>query len=176
MRIAYFIIVLCIHATSFAQKQPVLQFQQSLNGLSEVVTTKGSNSLLLKNNDSYTLLDQHSKIQLGSIFLDLESTGLPGLGKTMLLNDSVFLISTGRCLLSADLLNNQVDTFFNDIQFPEFIINYIQIPENPTSFCWPLKYIPWIRTDMCKQKRPGLVTDEFLMMVKIAGYYCLTAG
>lgn len=113
-----------------AQELPNLKEQVSLNKVDDIVSTDQLTAFLVKSGDNYTLIDQSSKIQLGTIQLDFGSLALPGFGQFYLHKNSSFLISSGRAILEANVIENTVDTIFNAIQFPEFIVQFSKAPWN----------------------------------------------
>lgn len=120
--------IFLLHTPAFTQHKPVLKQQFSLDGVSEVVSSSRQATYLANSLSGYLLIDQASKLQIGSLKLNLERYDLPGWGKTCLWGDSSFIISTGSELLEADAISGRVDTLFNGVAFPELIINYIPWP------------------------------------------------
>lgn len=120
-----------ISTVVFSQNSPVLKQQVNFElGIDEVVPDYKSGTFLVKAGDSYTLVDQFSKIQLGTIQLDAGGWGAPGVGKVAAWKNGSFLLSTAFALLEADPVTKTVDTFFNAVQFPEVIENFIPWPGN----------------------------------------------
>ncbi len=127
---SFFILSFFCCTKSYTQEIPILKQQISLDKVSEVFSGSSQNVYLFKSEDIFTLIDQTSKIQLGTLQLDLGDFDIPGKGKTFFLRDSGILISTGQELLTADIISGKVDTLFNQVKFPEFIINYLPLPWN----------------------------------------------
>ncbi len=117
-------------STVISQNNPVLKQQISIDEVSKVISDNIQNAFILKNGDVYTLIDQGSKIQLGSMAVDIGSYGIPGLGEMHFWENNSFVISNGSQLIRADIISGQTDTLFNEIKFPEFIINFLPLPSN----------------------------------------------
>lgn len=112
-----------------SQNQPQLVQQVNLGGgLDEILSSTSQNTYLVINGDKYTLIDQSSKIQLGTLVFDDGSWAGQGVGKTVLWGDSSVLISNGREIIIADPITGTIDTFFNAIKFPEIIEGFIPYP------------------------------------------------
>lgn len=125
-----FIIVVCLLAFKVdAQRSPQLKQQVSLSEVEDVVASSRQNAYLAQSLAGYTLIDQRSKIQLGTLQIDLNRLGVPAWGKVALWGDSSFLLSTGEELLKVDPITKAIDTMLN-LKFPEFIINYTTWPGN----------------------------------------------
>lgn len=134
-------IVLC-NTVAFTQHKPVLKQQVSLGGITEVISSSSQNTYLANSLSGYVLIDQGSKIQLGTLQLNLEKYDVPGWGKTYLWGDSSFIISSGSELLKADAVSGTMDTLFNGVKFPEFIINYMPWPGNESILLIAAKTYP----------------------------------
>jgi hypothetical protein len=111
-----------------AQEKPVLKQQISLDGVDEVISSSRQNMFLVHSKNGYTLIDQASKIQLGTLPLNIGNYAIPGRGKMYLWGDSTFIVSTGTALLMADVIGGYWDTLCNMVKFPELIINFIPLP------------------------------------------------
>ncbi len=109
---------------SKAQSSPKLVPQVTFDlGLDEVQVDADNKYFLATSDNNYTLIEQSSKIQLGTLAFDAGGWAAQGIGKTVpSANGSVF-ISTGYVLMKANLLTGIVDTFFNSIKYPEMIEN-----------------------------------------------------
>lgn len=112
---------------SLAQLRPRFQLQQNLDNIDDVTTQKDLNVYLVTSNDRYMIIDQVSKIQLGSVLLDYRKTSLPGDGRTLLLDNEHFLLSTGSDLLKINVIDSSIDTVLS-VPFPEFIVNFTVSP------------------------------------------------
>ncbi len=136
-----FILFTCLCSLiSRSQSLPALKPQISLSEVGDAACSPGGHTLLVKNlGNNYTLIDQSSKIQLGTMQVDIGSLGLPGQGKMYMPDNYRFIVSTGTELLSGDFLSGKTDTVFNGIRFPEFIINYIALPLQPERLLIALK-------------------------------------
>ena len=111
-----------------AQNFPVLKAQVDLGAVQELSSSARQNTFLAKSLSGHTLIDQRSKLQLGTLKINSEPYGLPGWGKTLPWGDSGFLFSTGSELLLADVVSGSIDTLFKAIKFPEFIVEYREWP------------------------------------------------
>lgn len=125
-----FAITLTVLFNLFAQEVPILKEQISLNKVDDIVSTDKLNTFLVKSGDSYTLIDQTSKIQLGTIQLDIGNLALPGFGQFYLHQNTSFFISSGRTILQVNVIENTIDTIFKAIQFPEFVVQFSTTPWN----------------------------------------------
>lgn len=128
--ILFFIICITLLYNLDAQESPKLKEQISLTKVDDIVSTDKLNTFLVKSGDSYTLIEQSSKIQLGTIKLDIGSLALPGFGQFYLYQNSSFFISSGRSILQVNVINNTIDTIFKDIQFPELVVQFCTAPWN----------------------------------------------
>ncbi len=127
----------------FSQSFPVLKQQFRLDRVEAGFSLPGSNTLLVKSlGNNYTLIDQFSKIQLGTLQLDIGSLGLPGLGQAYLTDPFRFIVSTGRALLSCNILDGKTDTLFGEIRFPGFITGFIPLPGDPSLLLIAAKTYP----------------------------------
>ncbi len=125
--LATWLIAICHY--SFSQNTPQLIPQINFEtGLDKVLSNKKQNTFLVISGDKYTLIDQTSKIQLGTLVFDAGSWGAQGVGKTVLWGDSNILISTAFVLMKADPITGRIDTFFNLIKYPEIIEGFIPLP------------------------------------------------
>ena len=107
-----------------AQGRPMLKQQINLGNVSDVTPGHKQNTFLIKSGDTYTLIDQTSKIQLGSIQFDIDGYTLPGIGIAHSWSDTTYLVSSGSALLEVDVITGKIDTLFKENKFPEFIINF----------------------------------------------------
>ncbi|HYG15283.1 MAG TPA: hypothetical protein VEC12_05970, partial [Bacteroidia bacterium] len=124
-------ILLFISSVGFSQNSPVLKQQVNFElGIDDVVADYTFGTYLVKTADSYTLVDQATKIQLGTVQFEADVWGAPGVGKMAVWKDGKFLVSTGFVLMLLDPIEQTVDTFFNKIEFPEIIENFIPMPGN----------------------------------------------
>jgi hypothetical protein len=55
---------------------------------------------------------------------------LLGFGQTYLWRNSSFLLSSGSEILQVNVVENNIDTLFKSIEFPEFIVQYAPAPWN----------------------------------------------
>lgn len=141
-----FTISLFISIQIVAQNTPVLKKQISLTEINNVLNNSNQNTFLVSGNDNYTLIEQASKIQLGTLQVDVGSYSLPGHKQTYLWNNNSFIISEGRTLLLVDILKKSIDTIFNELKFPEFIIQYSPIPWNDETLLIVTKIYPVSKT------------------------------
>ena len=113
-----------------AQNKPVLKQQISLDGVNNVTANSKQNIFLVNSGDNYTIIDQSSKIQLGTVQLDVDKTSVPNWGKTIIWGNQSFIFSTGRVLLLVHPITGIIDTLFSKCTFPEIIIDYTTLPWN----------------------------------------------
>jgi hypothetical protein len=111
-----------------AQDKPVLKQQISLDGVDNVVASSKQNIFLVNSSNNYTIINQSSKIQLGTIQLDIDKTSAPNWGKIIVWDNQSFIISTGRVLLLVHPITGIIDTLFSKCTFPEIIIDYTSLP------------------------------------------------
>lgn len=128
-RLFTFLIFTVSTLTALCQSTPQLTQQVKFEtGLDEVLASKRQNAFLVISADNYTLVDQSSKLQLGTLVFDAGGWAAQGVGKTTFLGDSNILISTARVLMLADPITGKLDTFFSHNQFPEYIEGFIPWP------------------------------------------------
>lgn len=117
----------------YGQTMPKLVSQVTFDlGLDDVQSNARGNLFLAISGNNYTLIDQASKIQLGTLVFDAGGWGAQGVGKAALMDDGSVLISTGFVLVKADIIAGTIDTFFNRIKFPEIIENFTLWPNDDT--------------------------------------------
>lgn len=117
--------------TCFSQSTPQLVQQVKFEtGLDEVLSSPHQNTFLVISGDKYTLIDQTSKIQLGTLVFDAGSWSAQGVGKTAIWGDSSILISTAFELMIADPISGSIDTFFNANKYPEIIEDFIPLSDS----------------------------------------------
>jgi hypothetical protein len=120
----------CVFGSNcFGQNTPQLVRQVNLGGgLDEILSSSSQNTYLVISGDKYTLIDQTSKIQLGTLVFGVGSWAAQGVGKTVLWGDSSILISTAKEIMIADPVTGKIDTFFNATKFPEIIEGFTPYP------------------------------------------------
>jgi hypothetical protein len=127
----FFLFFVLIPFIGISQNQPRLVPQINFeSGLDEVLSSGSQNAFLVISGDKYTLVDQSSKIQLGTLIFDAGSWGAQGVGKTRFWGDSSILISTGREIKITDPIKGTIDTFFNALLYPEMVENFIPLPNS----------------------------------------------
>lgn len=117
----------------WGKTQTTPQLVQQINfetGLDEVLSSERQKAFLVISGDNYTLVNQSSKIQLGTLVFDAGSWGAQGVGKTAFWGDSSILISTAFALLQANPISGRIDTFFNQNKYPEMIENFMVWPDD----------------------------------------------
>src|SRR5690554_2241529 len=124
----FFLLCFLPFSAKISAQQPILKKQINLNSVSEIISSPRSNSFLVRQINNFTLVDYSSKIQKGTIKLDLNAYGIPGKEKVVLPDDSSFFISTGIEILHVNMLNEKIDTVFNANKFPEYIMAYTDVP------------------------------------------------
>ena len=124
-----FISIIFLYA-AIAQQKVTLKQQISLTHVDDIIANSKQSTFLVKGGNNYTLIDQSSKIQLGTVQVDVGSLGLPGFGQTYLWRNSSFLLSSGSEILQVNVVENNIDTLFKSIEFPEFIVQYAPAPWN----------------------------------------------
>lgn len=130
-KIALLIWLVAFGNNCFSQNTPQLVQQVKFEtGLDEVLSSQRQNTFLVISGDKYTLIDQSSKIQLGTLVFDVGSWAAQNVGKTALWGDSNILISTARELMIADPITGSIDTFFNQNKYPEIIEGFFPLANN----------------------------------------------
>jgi hypothetical protein len=126
-----------------AQNTPQLVQQVNFEtGLDEVYSNKKQNAFLVISGENYTLIDQTSKIQLGTLVFNAGGWGAQGVGKTAFFGDSSILISTAFVLVQANPISGKVDTFFNQNKYPEMIENFMVWPDDENKILIHTKTYP----------------------------------
>lgn len=126
-----------------AQNTPKLVVQAAFDlGLGDVQSNTAQKHFLVISDNNYTLIDQASKIQLGTLVFDAGSWGAQGVGKTALMDNGQIIISTGFVLLKADPITGDIDTLFNQIKYPEIIENFTLWPNEPNKILIHTKTYP----------------------------------
>ncbi|RYF86653.1 MAG: hypothetical protein EON98_03000 [Chitinophagaceae bacterium] len=120
----------------------MLKQQVSLDKVMDVVADNRQDAYLARTGAGFTLIDQRSKLQIGTIQLNLEAVDLPGIGKMYLWGEAGFMVSGSGTILHADPVSGSVDTVFNELTFPEFIVNYIPWPADPNLLLIATKRYP----------------------------------
>ncbi|MFM2138568.1 MAG: hypothetical protein RJA57_875 [Bacteroidota bacterium] len=119
--------------TLTAQDRPRLIQQVALEQIEDAVSDPGGRTLLLKSGtNTYTLVDQVSKIQLGTVQLDIGMLAIPGMGRFYLSGSHRFILSNGEQLLEYDFITGRTDTVFRTLTFPEFIVAFVPLPGDPS--------------------------------------------
>lgn len=115
--------LLLLLSSSFAQELPQLVFQQSINQIEQVYSSPEGGTYLVRDGEQFILIDQVSKLQLGAIKMLRDNAGSPSNGKVIMLTNTDFLLLQPREILKVNILAGIIDTFFNAVSFPEFIVN-----------------------------------------------------
>jgi hypothetical protein len=113
-----------------SQSTPSLVIQEGIKDISDVVESPQKGTFLFVSNDLYILVDQISKFQIASIKIEKNDSGSPSNGKVIMLDDSRFLLLHPREILEVDVVEGKIDTVFNNVIFPEFIVNMTLLDDN----------------------------------------------
>ncbi len=140
--ITFFSLMLVV-CFSKAQKTPQLVQQVNFEiGLEEVLSSEKQKAFLIISGDNYTLVNQASKIQLGTLTFEAGGWAGQGVGKTAFWGDSSILISTAHAILQANPISGQVDTFFRQNKYPEMIEGFMAWPSNENKILIHTKTYP----------------------------------
>lgn len=157
------ILLLCVFTKGFAQNTPKLTQQLNFTtGLDEVLASERQNAFLAISADNYTLIDQTSKIQLGTLKYNAGNWGSLGEGKTSFWGDSSILISSAFVLLQANPITGQTDTFFNQNKYPEMIENFIPWPNDENKILIHTKTYPLKKDSSISYLKDNSNTNEYL--------------
>lgn len=155
--------VVFLVTVGYGQTMPKLVSQVTFDlGLDDVQSSAKGNWFLVISGNNYTLIDQTSKIQVGTLVFDASGWGAQGVGKTALMADGSVLISTGFVLVKADLITGKVDTFFNQIKFPEIIENFTLWPDDETKVLINTKTYPMKKDSTISYLSDNKEKNEYL--------------
>jgi len=113
-------------------QEPQIIRQLNFNGIDNIYTGPEGKYFLVQqgggDEDDFFLYDQFSKVMIGKITLGTSLSS--GSGKVVMLPDGKFLFSQDQKILKCDPLKQDTSTFFDQIKYPELLLDFKYISNN----------------------------------------------
>lgn len=148
-RRALLFLFFCLNTFSYGQSTPAIIKQVNFEtGLDDIVAGSAQNKFVMRSHDHFTLIDQVSKLQLGTLS--------PEIGmlvnhdpKVCMLKDGGFLIVTANSILHADVFKNTMDTLYKTNVFNELIEQAVLFGNDMNKLLINTKIYPLDKKGVC---------------------------